>query len=494
VLPGADPGAAEDSPEQTDCDQLRQFVSDCEERLSAAQDLILTIETRSGDAESVKELFRVFHTIKGECGFLKLSRLGSLAHTIESMLDDLRSGRRAADAHVTDMLLEGLDLARAFTAALKDGDFKTYAGIPSGPFTDKLARFLQNGIPEAPAGSSGGHAPVPEPPKQDGQSVRKNESADTVIKVKAGKITYLTDMIGELLISLGQMKDDTEGLAQVRKTARLLQYAGMQLRTESVRVLFCTVRRIIRDTSQKVGKHVISVFEGEELEIDRTLIESLEEPLMHLVRNALDHGIESADERIREGKTPEGTVRVAAERKGNNIVISVGDDGRGLDRRKILSKAVEKGLVREQDAAGMSDAAVRSLIFVSGFSTNDKVDQISGRGVGMDIVKEAVVRAKGRIVTESTPGKGTVFSLYFPLSTAIIDGMLVRTGTIVFVIPIASIVESLKVKKEQVHKVAEKTDVLDLRGQMIPILRTAEIFGISGAGQGSIATIGGRPR
>jgi len=485
----AEPDGVQDDPGQTDPDQLQQFVSDCSERLTSAQELALRIEADPSDADAVRDLFRVFHTIKGECGFLKLNRFGMLAHNTENLLDGLRSGARRADRQMTDILLEGLDRAREFTEALKKCDAAAYAAVPSGAFIRRLSLFMETGAADVPV--SGG-APLQEHVQELGKSepaVRKTEPADTVIKIKTGKVSYLTDMIGELLISLGQMDDDTEGLAQVRKTARLLQYAGMQLRTESVHVLFGTVRRIIRDTSQKVGKSVLTVFEGEDLEIDRTLTESLEEPLMHLVRNALDHGIESAQERLAAGKAEQGTIRIAAERRGNTIVLSVGDDGRGLDRERILHKALEKNLIRGQDCSCMTDAAVHNLIFVSGFSTNEKVDQISGRGVGMDIVKEAVSRAKGRIVTESTAGKGTTFSLYFPLSTAIIDGMLTRTGKNIFIIPIASIVESLKVKKEQLHKVADKTDVLDLRGRIFPVLRTAEIFGIQDAGPGDIATI-----
>jgi len=478
----------EDDPAQIDGDQLQQFVSDCRERLTAAQELILRIEEDPEDSDAVKELFRIFHTIKGECGFLKLSRLGTLAHNAESLLDELRSGSRKADNSVINILLEGLDLAGGLVKALGNGDFGAYADIPLKEFITELVLFLK-GCGIKARSTTARTEDNPDRPEKAAGSVRKSAADDTVIKVKTGKVNYLTDMIGELLICLGQMKDDTEGLPQVRKIARSLQYAGMQLRTESVHALFCTVRRIIRDTSQKLGKEVRAVFRGEDLEIDRTLIESLEEPLMHLVRNALDHGIESTEDRIAAGKSPEGTVCVTAERRGNTIVISVGDDGRGLDRAKILEKAVGKHLIREKDVSSMSDIAVNNLIFISGFSTNDTVDQISGRGVGMDIVKEAVAQAKGHIVTESIPGKGTTFSLYFPLSTAIIDGMLTRTGKNIFIIPIASIIESLKVRDGQIHKVAEGIDVLDLRGKMIPVLRMAEVFGIPEAGSGNIATV-----
>lgn len=505
-----DAANSEENPAEIDSDQLKLFISDCEARFQRAQELVLELEQDPSDSESVKELFRIFHTVKGECGFLKLTTLGNLAHNTESLLDLLRSGKLSVTKDIVDILLKGLDIAGELCKKLKAGDFQAYRSVPVAEYKARLAQFSTGVSTPAAAPSpvpvqSAPTAPPPPPDagagggtpsekneheqKNDERAVRKNDADDAVIKVKTGKVNYLVDMIGELLISIGQMQDDTEGLTQVRKIARSLQYAGMQLRTESVHTLFGTARRIIRDTSQKVGKQVQTEFHGEELEIDRTLIESLEEPLMHLIRNSLDHGIESAEERAKEGKTPEGTIRIAAERRGNNIVISVGDDGRGLDREKILKKALSKGLIRERDISDMNENAVNNLIFISGFSTNESVNLISGRGVGMDIVKEAVATAKGHIVTESKPGKGTTFSLFFPLSTAIIDGMLTRTGGNIFIIPIASIIESLKVKEEQIHQVATGVQVLDLRGRMIPIIRIAEIFDMVQTEASTIATI-----
>jgi two-component system, chemotaxis family, sensor kinase CheA len=496
---------SDENPSEIDRDQLKLFISDCEARFQRAQELVLGLEEDPSDSGAVKELFRIFHTVKGECGFLKLTTLGNLAHNTESLLDLLRSGKLSVTKDIVDILLKGLDISSELCKKLKDEDFQAYRSVLVADYKVRLAQFTtgERAPPPVPAPeqtpppqqqSDAGSGSVPpekteHDQKNDERAVRKNDVEDSVIKVKTGKVNYLVDMIGELLICIGQMQEDTEGLPQVRKIARTLQYAGMQLRTESVHTLFGTARRIIRDTSQKVGKQVQTEFFGEDLEIDRTLIESLEEPLMHLIRNSLDHGIESAEERVKEGKTPEGTIRIAAERRGNNIVISAGDDGRGLDREKILKKAVSKGLIRERDIPDMNENAVNNLIFISGFSTNDSVNLISGRGVGMDIVKEAVSTAKGHIVTESKQGKGTTFSLFFPLSTAIIDGMLTRTGGNIFIIPIASIIESLKVKDEQIHQVATGVQVLDLRGRMIPIIRIAEIFEMKQSQKGTIATI-----
>jgi len=495
---------AEDRPEGADSDQLELFAGDCEERLSRAQDLVLELE--KGNGEGVKELFRIFHTIKGECGFLKLGKLGRLAHESESLLDGLRSGKLEVSEGVINVLLEGVDLGGKLVKALKEKACEEYRGTETERYEEALRQAASvAGEAEVRPGSVKGEAQAVSPaaagkpegrvkgegPTGSGTAAevfeekreKKADSDDYVVKIKTGKVNYLVDMIGELMISLGQMKEETEGLPQVKKIARTLQYAGMQLRTESVKSLFGTVRRIIRDTVVQTGKKVKAEFSGEELEIDRTLIGVLEEPLMHLVRNAVDHGIESAAEREAAGKSAEGTVRVAAERRGNNIVITVADDGRGLDRKKIVEKAVAKGLIKAGDGENLSDSAVNSLIFIPGFSTNEKVTQISGRGVGMDIVKSAVEKAKGTVRMESREGAGTAFHLYFPLSTAIIDGMAVRSGQNIFIIPVGSVEESLKAGAGQILNVAEGVEVLNLRGKMIPVIRLSEVFGTGGRGE-----------
>lgn len=533
-----------------DMEQFGTFFSDCEERFSRAQELILLLEEDLENMEYIQELFRVFHTIKGECGFLKLTSLGFLTHNIENLLDLLRSDKMKADARVIEYLLQGLDLSISMLDDIKKGSVIIENKQPLGDYVETLTRFTTQSKPSL--GSilvskgviseedkneiikeqinSGfekkfGEVAIEkniisqenlQKTLQEQQQTQQNnqkdsvsdettdkptttqdtekkkvsvEAIDPIIKVKTSKVNYLVDMIGELLISMGQIQENIPELASVRKIARQLQYAGMQLRTESVKMLFGTVKRIIRDTSNKLNKPVLTDYIGEELEIDRLLIENLEEPLMHLVRNALDHGIESQEEREKLGKNPLGTVRVAAERRGNNIVISVGDDGRGLSREKILEKAISKGLVKEEEAESMTDMNVCKLIFLPGFSTKDKVDYISGRGVGMDIIKQAITKNKGRIEIVNHPGNGTTFEMFFPLSTAIIDGMAVRTGKNIFIIPISLIIESLRIKDENVNKIREGVRVLNLRGDIIPLISIEKVFGVPDAGAGQMATI-----
>ncbi len=492
-----------------DKEQAALFISDCNGRIARAQDLILTLETEHNNLEIVKELFRIFHTIKGECGFLKLTILGLLSHSIENIFDLLRSQKLDVSENIINILLKGLDLVQNQIFELKSGTVSEQKKLEIVDYTNYINQSIQktekndNNIQlslqiktsdnsQKSVFKSKNKEEIKEKsPKNKNviNSPEKSSKDDALIKVRASNINYLVDMIGELLICLGQMKENTTGLPQVRKIAKTLQYAGMQLRTENMHTLFSTVRRIIRDTSQKVGKNIKSSFKGEDLEIDRNLIESLEEPLMHLIRNAIDHGIETLEERVAAGKPKEGLVTILAERRGNNIVISVSDDGCGLDKNRILKKAISKGLITQAAADTMSDSAIYNLIFVSGFSTNESVSIVSGRGVGMDIVQEIVHKSKGYIRIISTPGKGTTFSLYFPLSTAIIDGLLVKTGENIFIIPVNSVIESFKIEINQIDLVASGLRVLNIREEVLPVISIANVFNIAVKKQEIIATI-----
>ena len=520
-------------------EHLAGFVSDAKDRLTRVEELLLFLEEDFENMDHIKELFRIFHTIKGECGFLKLTSLGTLTHNIENLLDLLRSEKIVITTAIIDLLLRGLDYAKNMLEQIENNNItietptiidsfietiNSYASesrpnigsimIQKGLITETEEREILKQQAMTGFKSRFGEIAVENKyvnksevdeilshQKQSSQSDEKKagyseaetthkiERADPIIKVRTSKVNYLVDMIGELLISLGQIQGDFAGLSEVKKISRTLQHSSMQLRTESVKVLFITIKRIIRDISQKLNKQVHATFLGDDLEIDRTLIESLEEPLMHLIRNSLDHGIESEAERLAAGKPGTGELTIVAERRGNNIVISVRDDGRGLNKEGIVEKAIEKGLISEDAVSSMTDTAIYNLIFVPGFSTKKKADLLSGRGVGMDIIKQTVTKSKGRIDTYSIPGKGTTFEMVFPLSTAIIDGMIIRTGKNLFIIPIAVIMESIKIKPEMVSRVRTGTDVLNLRGEVIPMISLASVFDIKEAEKGEIATI-----
>jgi two-component system, chemotaxis family, sensor kinase CheA len=501
-----------------DVESLQIFLSEVSDRLDQAQSIILELEEHLDNLDLIQTLFRIFHTIKGECGFLKIASLGELSHNIESLLDVLRGKKMPVEPAHIDLLLEGLDMARRIHDRIKAGDYVVFNNIPMDSYFDKLKTMTAS-----PASSLGtilvadgkmkesdvvrvlqkqkesaytkrfGEIAVREnylsPDElqetlekqkkvQQDEQIHHAERADPVIKVKASKVNFLVDMIGELLISMGQTTENTPVLMQMRKITRSLQFGAMELRTESLQSLFGNIRRAVRDLSRQLEKNVRLVTVGEDLEIDRNLIEKLEEPLLHLVRNSVDHGIGKPDEREAAGKDAQGTILLKAERLGNCIVITIRDDGHGLNRKNILEKAIREDLVNRDAAEALSDSQVYNLIFTSGFSTHDTVTLISGRGVGMDIVRSVVTENRGRIEIETKEGEYTEFRLVFPLSTAIIDGMITRVGENLFVFPISSVVESIKIKPALLATVSGGIEVANLRGETIPVIRLHGLFDI----------------
>ena len=515
-LPGG-----EGSPEflHQDDETLQVFLADATDRLVQAQSLILELEKDFTDLELVNKLFRIFHTIKGECGFLKIASLGELTHNVENLLDGLRSKKILPNEEMIELLLEGLDMARQIVQKLRVGDFVVFSDLSMEPYFERLEKassqarsslgdiLVQEGKlkevdvvrilqkqKESAYTKKFGEIAVKEnylsaQELQDTLGKQKSEESapketrtdhsDPIIKVRASKVNFLVDMIGELLISMGQMTENSPALVQMRKITRALQFGAMELRTETILTLFSNTKRVIRDLSKKLGKPVKLEISGEDLEIDRNLIEKLDEPLIHLVRNSLDHGLESPEDRVKVGKDPVGTILLGAERRGNSIVISVGDDGGGLNRGRILAKAIQMGVIRPEAAESMTDAQVHNLIFASGFSTQENVSQISGRGVGMDIVRSVVTDNRGRIEIQSQPGKSTRFNLSFPLSTAIIDGMITRVGENLFIFPIGSVIESIKIMPGMISTVNGSVEVADLRGEVLLVLRMHEVFGMN---------------
>jgi two-component system chemotaxis sensor kinase CheA len=249
----------------------------------------------------------------------------------------------------------------------------------------------------------------------------------------------------------------------------------MRMRMVPVRGAFQKMGRLVRDLSRRTGKDVVLETSGEETEMDRSMVERIEDPLVHLVRNALDHGIEPEAERLAAGKPARSTLRLSAYHEGGSIVVELADDGRGLQRERILRKARERGLVG--DGQELSDAEVHALVFLPGFSTAARVTEISGRGVGMDVVKRNVEGMRGRVTVSSQPGEGTTFRLVLPLTLAIIDGMLVSCGGETYILPSLSIVESLRPTERMIRRAAGRGEVIDVRGEILPLLRLHRLLG-----------------
>ncbi len=315
--------------------------------------------------------------------------------------------------------------------------------------------------------------------------------ATEAIKVDANRLDQLVDLIGELVIAESmvvrevELRGDIYGdlsrhVSQLDKITRELQLMAMSLRMIPIKSTFQKMARLVRDLSKKTGKLIEFHMSGEETELDKTVVDKIGDPLVHMVRNAVDHGIEdNPEDRVKAGKPPVGNIYLRAFHSGGNIIIEIEDDGKGLDREAIIKKAKEKGLIRSEE--GLSDRDVWNLIFEPGFSTAKVVTEVSGRGVGMDVVKKNIESLRGQVEIHSTPGKGTVFTIRLPLTLAIIDGMVVRVGGERYVIPTLSIVISLKPEKNSIHSVANKGEVLNFHGRLINLYRLAKLFDIPDA-------------
>jgi len=498
-------------------ESFKIFIVEAEEKIVKAQDYILNLEKDMKNKELLNNIFRIFHTIKGECGFLKLASLGELSHNLETLLDLLRNDEIENNSEIIDIILDGIDYANSMLAALKVGNITVFNEIDLDDFLKKIneqtkkaktsigeilkeegklsdedlfkilqkqkessftKKFGEIALNEEILSESELEEVLKKQKTEYKGEGKKTEIIDPIIKVKASQINFLVDMIGELLIAENQLEEKDKDVTQIKKVTREIQMAAMQLRTVKINSLFINMKRLVRDVAKKINRNVGMETIGEELDIDRNLVEILNEPLIHILRNSVHHGIEPEKERIKKGKNPVGEIILSAERRGNSIVISIKDDGKGIDEDSIIKKAVSKGLITKEKASIITKNEIYDLIFMPGFSTSEAVDKVSGRGVGMDIVKTSVTSARGKIEIKSEKDQFTEISLFFPLSMAIIDGMIVKVQDIFFVIPVLNIIESLQVNEDMIYSIKEGTKVIDLREEVIPVIELTDFFNI----------------
>lgn len=521
--PAAAGGAAAESPKEEptltlnleqDEELLKEFINESQEHLQNIEQGVLVLEQQPNDADTLNSIFRAFHTFKGGSGFLNLTAIQALAHDLESLLDLARQQKLAITPAVINLILEGGDTLRQFCneiAAQVTG--KKPPGPIIVPTLNLLARIrstlgketapapviLPLPEPVIPPPSAGSGAPTSKPPagpRPTGGTItpavehaaaKANPAAATAVKVDTLKLDSLVDLVGEMVIaqSLVVQNQDlnsllneqlTRDLAQLTRISKELQRTVMSLRMVPIRSTFQKMHRLIRDLSLKVGKRIDLVTEGEDTELDRTIVEELSDPLVHMIRNSVDHGIEKPEARAQRGKPAHGTVSLKAFHQGGNIVIEIKDDGNGLDRDRILAKAVEKGLVKPDEQ--LSDSDVFNLIMGAGFSTAEKVTDISGRGVGMDVVRRNIEKLRGKLEIQSKKGEGSTFSIFLPLTLAIIDGLLVGVGEHRYILPTLLVRESLRPTAEMIHTVHERGEMINLRGRLHPLLRLHAHLGI----------------
>jgi two-component system chemotaxis sensor kinase CheA len=469
-----------------DPELIADFIMESREHLSGVETQLLALEKDPGNKEAINAIFRGFHTIKGLAGFLDFPAIQRFAHEVETLLDLARNGKLPVDSRMVDIILQSADHMNRCLLGIESGKESTSSAEPL------IARIRNVGQALSPVESADDLAQlaiaIADPPAPT-QPVPSQEpaSAPRSVKVDTGKLDALVDMVGELVIAQSMIRHDpdmaglhssrlTRNLAQLTRITSDVQRVAMAMRMHPVSQLFQRMARLVRDLSKKSGKQVHLELSGEDTELDRNMVEELADPLMHMVRNAVDHGAEPPEDRIAAGKDGTARLELKAWHQGGFINIGISDDGRGLVREKILKKARERGLTAGGD--GLSDQEVFSFIFEPGFSTAEKVTDVSGRGVGMDVARRQIVKLRGRIEIASTPGLGTTFTLKLPLTLAIIEGLVTGVGDQRYIIPIFAVKEMFRPAPESLSSVPDGGEMVLVRGSLLPILRLHSRFGL----------------
>ena len=531
-------------PEEVDAELIGEFIAEGSDLIGKAEEALLNLETDPDDVDSVGTVFRAFHTVKGTAAFLELTLISELGHHAESLLSRVRDGEIRYSGGYADLSLRALDMIKELIEGVQIALTGEPLLKPKGydPLVEVLANPEAAGISEA---SDSAQAPrigdmlvaqkkldrqqledaaASHPTDKLGVAVVKSKAAtvedvgqalraqkrmkttpvvDSSVRVSTQRMDRLIDMVGELVIAHSMVAQDglvsnsdnydlAKKVAHTTKIIRELQDVSMSMRMVPLKATFSKMARLVRDVSRKVGKNVNLVTEGEDTEIDRNLVNIINDPLVHMVRNAVDHGIETPEERNKLGKPEYGCVQLLAYHSAGSVVVEVRDDGKGLDRDVILAKAREKGLVPGASDGGersLSDREIYNMIFAPGFSTAQVVTDVSGRGVGMDVVKKNIESLRGQVEIKSELGSGSIFKMSLPLTLAIIDGMVVRVGCETYVIPTISIVRSTKPKSTDLSTVLKQGEMLRLKDGLIPLFRIARLYKIKDAKENPEDTI-----
>jgi len=503
-----------------DLEIMADFVSEAEDNLGSIEGNLIELEDDPSNMDTVNEIFRPFHTIKGVSGFLALNRINRLAHTTENLLDSARSGEFVINRKAVDVILQSVDTLKTLVERVKqstrdgvmlpddDIDIKpveenlkqTHKALLEGT-GDRIGEMLvDRGMVDTDSVEQALETQKEHPDKKIGeilvedQKVQPDQVASAVteqsgtrkqvesnVKVSTGKLDDLVDYAGEMVIAQSILKQKTAGdpylsqeVANLGMIVTRMQNIAMSMRMIPIKSTFMKMTRLVRDLSRKSGKKVELNMAGEETEIDRNMVDALYEPMVHMIRNALDHGIESDSDRTGKGKPSSASVWLRAYHKGGYLIIEIEDDGKGLDKDRILEKAQSKGLITGDE--NLSDARIYDLILQPGFSTAKEVTDVSGRGVGMDVVKEGIEKFRGRLTIESEKDVGTKFMISLPLTLAIIDGMLVRVGEEKYVIPTLAVQKAFRPDRKDCYTVESRGEMVKDREGLIPLVRLEHVF------------------
>ncbi|MBI5491380.1 MAG: chemotaxis protein CheA [Deltaproteobacteria bacterium] len=477
-------------------DIVNDFISESAEALDSLDQKFIELEKNPGDTTLLNDIFRSIHTIKGAAGFLGFQQMVEATHVTEDVLNKLRKGEMEVNAAIMDAILQSVDLIKVLLNNIREKngreeDLKPviasltnvlngdYARKEEAPQLTVISSEKRSGNDAArPA-----QAPQPQPQSKDEPHKEKEQS----IRVDIDRLDSVLNLAGELVLSRNRLMRlgsklcelDTEsellshmeeGIAQLDLVTTDLQLAVMKMRMQPIAKVFNKFPRMVRDLARQNDKEVELVISGEETELDKTVIEEIGDPLVHLIRNAVDHGMETPDERASKGKPRCGTLSLSAYQEGRHIIVSVADDGRGIDAAAIKRSALEKGLITPEDAEKMLNKEALNLIFIPGFSTARKVSNISGRGVGMDVVKTNISRINGIISIDSEVGNGTKITFRLPLTLAIIQALTVEAGGEIYGIPLSTVIENIRVTANDLKTIDGK-EVIHLRDRVYPVVR-----------------------
>lgn len=508
-------------------DLIKEFLVESNENLDRLDSELVKLETDPSSHDLLSSIFRTIHTIKGSCGFLGFSKLEKVAHVGESLLSRLRDGKFSLNPEITSGLLSMVDAIRTMLGKIQETDQdgeETYqeliellnrlqnAGQEATPRVDAKSSAQEtaqaqpeekaaapaagNVSAEPPQAAVSANSPskaappaAAAPPHEETQSAprgqeesRARSTATETIRVDVHLLDRLMNLVGELVLTRNQIaqysaRQSDPNLVSPAQQLNLLtselQEEVMKTRMQPISSVFDKFPRVVRDVATARGKQAMVEMDGKETELDRSLLEAIKDPLTHIVRNSIDHGIEMPEQRATIGKRPEGHLKLRACHEGGQVLIEITDDGAGIDTARVKSKAIERGVITAQQAARMSEQELLNLVFLPGFSTAEKVTNLSGRGVGMDVVKTNIERVNGTVDLQSFPGKGTAIKIKIPLTLAIIRAVVVQSRGRRFAIPQVNIQELVRVDAERVQTEIESVHgvpVYRMRGQLLPLV------------------------
>lgn len=519
---------------------MQEFLFEANENLNSLNELLPHLEKNPADKELLNKIYRCVHTVKGGARFVKLIRLDELTHNLENLLDQVRDGKKSVDSNIIDVLLAGIDFMQKIIKAVESGAGE--AKVDLGDILSKLAFVLNqssapdvNVAPEKPLEQV--HAQAKDkPPEQSKQeaapfepiqvsplemksepvassvtapqakspsSVSDSKVAntsnstndeknigDSVVRVNVNLLDKIMNVVGELVLTRNQILQFANGLDspdlyklsnQLNSITTEIQGDIMRTRMQPIGSILSRFDRIVRDLAREMGKKVHLKVDGRDTELDKTLLEAIKDPLTHMVRNAVDHAIETCEQRVEAGKSEEGILAIKAYHEGGQVTIEIKDDGRGIRKDKVLAKAIEKGIITKDRASQMSEKEIFNIIFMPGFSTAAQVTNISGRGVGMDVVKTNIEKIGGQIDLTSEEGLGTTFKLRIPLTLAIIPALVVHDKGEVFALPQINLVELVRLEGDKLALIEKinGAEFFRLRGDLIPLVRLSRVLNLN---------------